>query len=81
MMSNGDLSTTPTSLRGLGSRSICCATALILVALPLLNGCSVAALMNEQTINQRLDGMDARLRALETAKVAADARITQEPAR
>jgi outer membrane murein-binding lipoprotein Lpp len=57
-----------------------CATALIL-ALSLLSGCSMAALMNEQTINQRLDSMDARLRALETAKAATDARAAQEPVR
>jgi hypothetical protein len=49
------------------------------VALPLLSGCSVAALMNEQTINQRLDSMDARLRALETAKAAANAKSPQQP--
>jgi hypothetical protein len=43
---------------------------LLALAVLLLNGCSVAALMNEQTLNQRLEAMDTRLRALEVGKPA-----------
>jgi uncharacterized lipoprotein len=45
-------------------------TILPALAVLLLNGCSVAALMNEQTLNQRLEAMDTRLRALEVGKPA-----------